>query len=157
MYERASGPRQRRSVAGERMVTPARPVIVTYNDGSEERLLPDRQRFDPSHPLVRERPELFRLCMSKGDRTNAPARWRDALRAALRDEERILEGTGPPSGTSHSRPRTSFEPQPNGCGPPPFLGRGCAGRPGWWSPVRPSPAAAPTANETRSRHWLIPD
>lgn len=105
-YERASGPRQRRSVAGEGMVTPVRPMVVTYENGGEERLLPDRQRFDPSHTLVRQRPELFALCMPKGDRTNAPARYRDALRAALRDEERILDGTaGPPSGTSHSRPR----------------------------------------------------
>jgi hypothetical protein len=106
MYERASGPRQRRSVAGEGMVTPARAVIVTYNDGSEERLIPGQTRFCPSHELVRQRPELFRLCMPKGDRTNAPARFRDALRATLRHEERILEqAAGPPSGTSHSRPR----------------------------------------------------
>ena len=87
MYERASGRRQMRVTAGEGMVTPVRETTVTYRDGTRERLIPDQSRFCPSHELVRQRPELFTLCMGKGDRTTAPARFRDALRAA----ERALE------------------------------------------------------------------
>ena len=101
MYERASGRRQLRM--GEGMVTAARPITVTYRDGSVERLIPGCTNFAPNHELVRERPELFTLCR-KDDRTTAPQRFRDVLRAA---ERRLEQTAGPPSGTSHSRPRRS--------------------------------------------------
>ena len=84
MFEKASGRRNLRVGAGEGMVTPVRPVTVEYRDGTKETLLPDRHRFDPSHTLVRQRPEAFELCC-KGDRTNAPQVFRDALRAAERE------------------------------------------------------------------------
>jgi hypothetical protein len=94
-YERASGPRRLRM--GEGMVTAVRPVTVTYRDGSVERLVPHCTNFDPSHPLVRQRPELFQLCR-KDDRTTAPQVFRDVLRAAER------ELTRPSSRASRPRP-----------------------------------------------------
>jgi hypothetical protein len=43
-----------------------------------------RHRFSPDHPLVLEAPDNFELCMKHGDRTDAPDRFRHALRAADR-------------------------------------------------------------------------
>jgi hypothetical protein len=94
-FEKASGRRNLRVGAGEGMVTPVRPVTVEYRDGTKETLLPDRQRFSPSHSLVRQRPELFELCC-KGDRTAAPRVFRDALRAAERDLTRLSSTTPRP-------------------------------------------------------------
>jgi hypothetical protein len=74
------------------MVTPVRETTVTYRDGTKERLIPGQSRFCPSHELVRQRPELFTLCMLKGDRTSAPAAFRNALVAAEREVTRKLEG-----------------------------------------------------------------
>jgi hypothetical protein len=82
--------RKRRVAAGEGMVTPAREVTVTYQDGRKEELIPGRTRFDPSHTLVRQRPELFTLC-AKRDRTSAPATFRAMLARAEREVRRELE------------------------------------------------------------------
>lgn len=71
-------------IAAEGMVTLIRPLDGRYRDGTEERLLPNRHRFAPEHELVAQAPEDFRLCMPKGDRTDAPERFRAALRAADR-------------------------------------------------------------------------
>jgi hypothetical protein len=92
VWERASGRRNLRVGAGEGMVTPVRPVVVEYRDGTKETLLPDRHRFDPAHPLVRERPEAFALCC-RDDRSSAPQVFRDALRAAERKLTRPLAST----------------------------------------------------------------
>jgi hypothetical protein len=78
-------------IAGEGMVTPVAPMTVRYRDGSEERLLPNRHRFAPEHELVTQGPEKFRLCMPKGDRTDAPEQFRAALRAANREVTRQLQ------------------------------------------------------------------
>jgi hypothetical protein len=94
-YEKASGRRNLRTAAGEGMVTPVRPVVVEYRDGTKETLLPDRHRFDPAHVLVRQRPEVFELC-DKRDRTNAPARFREALRVAERELTRPSSTTSRP-------------------------------------------------------------
>lgn len=102
MYERASGRRQLRM--GEGMVTAARPVTVTYRDGTVERLIPGCTNFDPGHELVRERPELFTLCR-KDDRTTAPKRFRDVLRTAERRLEQA--GASPRHGRHQLRKRAS--------------------------------------------------
>jgi hypothetical protein len=77
-------PRSLKLIAAEGMVTLIRPLDGSYRDGTEERLLPNRHRFAPEHELVAQAPEDFRLCMPKGDRTDAPERFRAALRAADR-------------------------------------------------------------------------
>jgi hypothetical protein len=53
--EMAAGPRRRRVIAGEGMVTPTKPLIFGH-----ERLWPGRARLALDHELVRRRPEAFR-------------------------------------------------------------------------------------------------
>ena len=89
MIEASGGARYLRVKAGESMVTPVAETIVTYGDGSRETLIPGRSRFAPEHEVVRQRPELFELCC-RDDRTNAPAVFREALRAADRRLTRQL-------------------------------------------------------------------
>jgi len=87
--------RKRRVADGEGTVTPAREVTVTYQDGRIEELIPGLHPCDPSHTLVKHRPELFTLCC-KGDRTSAPAYFRAMLARAERDVKRELEGDPAP-------------------------------------------------------------
>jgi hypothetical protein len=97
--EESGGERRRRVVEGEGMVTPIRELVITDPDGSKEVLTPRRTRLAPEAGIVRERPELFRLCMPEGDRTNAPEVFRQALRAAEYEVERRLaeaRGERPP-------------------------------------------------------------
>jgi hypothetical protein len=91
--ESSFGVRGLRVLQGEGMVTAARPVTVTYPDGSTETHVPGRTRFAPEHELVQARPELFRLCC-KDDRTDTPEVFRQALRSADRDVERQLTEAG---------------------------------------------------------------
>jgi hypothetical protein len=91
-------------------VTLIRPLDGRYRDGTEERLLPNRHRFAPEHELVAQAPEDFRLYMPKGDRTDAPERFRAALRAADRGVARQLaEARGEPL---PARPPTSTGDEP---------------------------------------------
>src|SRR5687768_11662596 len=80
-----------RVLAGEGLVTPRRAVTVVYADGHRERLMPGRDRFSPSHTLVQQRPESFRLCFAS-DGSSAPRQLRDLLRI----RQRVLadEATG---------------------------------------------------------------
>ena len=89
LYEVSGARRVLRVGAGEGMVTPAREVTVTCADGRSEVLVPGLHRFDPSHTLVKQRPELFVLC-DRRDRTNAPARFRELLASAERNVRREL-------------------------------------------------------------------
>jgi len=89
MFESSGGERERRVIAGEGMVRPISPMIVHY-EGREERLIPGRHRLDPDHPIVRDQPERFELCLEKGDRTDTPYRFRSVLRAADREVEKRL-------------------------------------------------------------------
>jgi hypothetical protein len=97
MLEESGGVRETRVIAGEGMVRPISPVIVTY-DGRETRLIPGRHRLDPDCELVQREPERFELCMPKDDRTTAPMRFRTALevaeRAIVKELARARAGDG---------------------------------------------------------------
>ena len=73
-YEYAGvGPGQRRirrAIAGEGMVTPRHGVEIDH-EGRTERLIPGRDRLAPEHPIVRRRPELFRVADASDSRTRA--------------------------------------------------------------------------------------
>ena len=84
--ELASGRRGRRVVAGERMVTPVKPLNL-----GGEKLLPGRDRLAPQHPAVRERPEWFRPAAPR-DVSTARSHSRRLERAA-RAIRRRLGGT----------------------------------------------------------------
>ena len=94
--------RKRRVAEGEGTVTPVRELTVSYRDGTKEELIPGLHRFDPSHALVRQRPELFALCC-KGDRTSAPAYFRAMLARAERDVKRELDGDPAPTRRTYGR------------------------------------------------------
>jgi hypothetical protein len=81
--------RELKVIAGEGMLTVVRETTVTYDDGTQEKLVPRRHRFAPEHELVQQRPELFKLCC-RDDRTDTPEVFRQALRSADRDVERQL-------------------------------------------------------------------
>jgi hypothetical protein len=94
--------RPRRTLAGELMMTPRKPLRVT-EDGRTEVLQPGRSRVARDHEWVRERPELWE-----------PADKQDAdtlrfhlvlLERALRHSERDLERLG-----SKSRRHRGNEP-----------------------------------------------
>ena len=72
---------------GTGMVTPTRPLTVTYN-GRRERLKPGQSRLVPDHAIVRAQPTAFAAC----DRTDT----------ATRDRLRSMQ----PSGTT-TRPSRS--------------------------------------------------
>jgi hypothetical protein len=87
MVEESGGVRDLKILAGEGMLTPVRPIIS--RDG-KQRYFPKRHRFSVDAELVRERPELFQLCMPKRDRTTARAEFRATLEAAERAVARDL-------------------------------------------------------------------
>jgi hypothetical protein len=62
MVEESGGVRDLKILAGERMLTPVRPIVS--RDG-KQRYFPKRHRFSVDAELVRERPELFELCMPR--------------------------------------------------------------------------------------------
>jgi hypothetical protein len=96
--------RKRRVADGEGTVTPVSEVTVTYSDGTTELLVPGRTRFDPSHTIVKQRPELFTLC-AKRDRTSAPATFRAMLARAEREVRRELED---PRALEQARPARTY-------------------------------------------------
>ena len=62
--ELSSARPRRRVLAGERMVTPVKPLELGEG-GRGEKLLPGRDRLSRDHWAVRERPEWFRPCDPK--------------------------------------------------------------------------------------------
>ena len=88
MFETSGGVREQRVIAGEGMVRPMSPMIVSY-EGQELRLIPGRHRLDPESPIVRDQPEKFELCLDD-DRSDAPYRFQGVLRTADRAIEKEL-------------------------------------------------------------------
>ncbi len=82
--------RKVRTVQGELMVTPTKPVTLTI-DGRREALRPGRDRFAVEHEVVRQRPELFRVADPR-DRLTASELRVMVARAQSRPDTR---GPGP--------------------------------------------------------------
>ena len=76
--------RPRRVLAGERMVTPVRPIRLGPDYVP---LWPERDRVAIDHPLVESRPEAFRPCDRKDSYTAARLREHLERRARLVDAE----------------------------------------------------------------------
>jgi excisionase family DNA binding protein len=66
--ELSDGPRRQKVIAGTRMVTPRKPLVL-HENGRTEELHPGRDRFARDYPLVIEHPELFEPCDSQDAET----------------------------------------------------------------------------------------
>jgi hypothetical protein len=75
----STGRRPRRVMAGEGMVTPVEPLLLTEN-GKTEEFLPGGHRFVRDYPLVLKHPEWFEPCDPRDFDT-------------YRRHRRLLEGT----------------------------------------------------------------